>query len=186
MESYRCAVNHFLRHLGERRKISIELLTPRDFTTYRDALVRAKKSPQTANTYVKMLRIPFNLARKHGLISSNPAEAVDALPTNAVERETFTPDQVAKLIATAEENGQRDWAGAIRFGFYTGQRLSDIANLRWESIELASALPHLRLKQGKTKRNVVVPLAPALTAWLLAQPASDDPGTYLFPSLAGR
>lgn len=186
MDAYRVAVNGFLAHLGPRAKISLDLLTPRDFTGYRDGLIRSKKSPQTANSYVKMLRIPLNLARKQGIITSNPAEAVDALPSDRKDRETFTPEQVGKLIDTAEQLGMNDWAGIIRFGFYTGQRLSDIAALRWENIELAATYPHLKLKQGKTGRHVAVPLVPDLTAYLLTLPASDDPQAFLFPALAGK
>ncbi len=186
MDAYRGAVNAFLAHMGARKGVSLELLTPRDFIGFRDALVRAKKSPQTANSYVKMLRIPLNLARKHGIISSNPAEAVDLLASDAIERKTFTPAQVAQLVAAADAAGERDWSGAIQFGYYTGQRLSDIANLRWENLELAATFPHLRLKQRKTSRPVTIPLAPALVAWLLALPASDDPAAFLFPTLAGR
>ena len=184
--TYRVAVSGFLAHLGPRARIAIELLTPRDFVGYRDALVRSKKSPQTANSYVKMLRIPFNMARKHGLIGSNPAEAVEALTSDAVERITFTADQVSQLVATAAASGKPEWAGAILFGFYTGQRLSDIANLRWENIDLAATFPNLRLCQRKTKAAVVVPLAPALAAWLLDQPSQDDAKAFIFPALAGR
>jgi integrase len=184
--TYRVAVSGFLAHLGARARIAIELLTPRDFTGYRDALVKNKKSPQTANSYVKMLRIPFNMARKHGLIASNPAEAVEALTSDAVERITFTAEQVSQLVATATATGKNEWAGAILFGFYTGQRLSDIANLRWENIDLAATFPNLRLRQRKTKADVVVPLAPPLATWLLELPSQDDPKAFIFPELAGK
>lgn len=186
MSSYRVAVAGFLAHLGARRGINLELLTSHDVTTYRDALVRTKRSPQTANGYVKILRMPFDVARKKGLIASNPAEGFDPLTSDKVERSAFTAEQVGSIVAAAESAGLCEWVGAIYFGFYTGQRLSDIANLRWENIELAASFPHLRLTQRKTRRTVVVPLAPTLSAWLLAQPASDDPRTFLFPSLAGR
>lgn len=186
MSSYRVAVSGFLAHLGTRAGINIELLTSHDFSTYRDALVRSKKSPQTANSYVKMLRIPFNLARKQGLIASNPAEAVDSLPSDAAERDTFTAEQVSRIIETAKSEGLTDWVGVTLFGFYTGQRLSDIANLRWENVELAASQPHVRLTQRKTRRGVVIPLSADLAAWLLDRPGNDDPRAFLFPTLAGR
>jgi integrase len=184
--SYRTNMESFIAHLGERAKLGIEQITPRDITTYRDSKVKAGNSPQTANQAVKQLRIPFNLARKQGLIPSNPAEAVDALPSVSAERETFTGEQVKALIATAAAHGAHEWVGAILFGFFTGQRLTDISNLRWENIELAAEGPHLRLTQRKTKKVVTVPLAKELADWLLSIPASDDPQAFVFPALAGR
>jgi hypothetical protein len=65
-ESYRCTVDGFLAYLGDRARLGIEQVMPRDVRTFRDAQVKAGKSPQTANFYVKQLRIPFGLARKLG------------------------------------------------------------------------------------------------------------------------
>ena len=90
------------------------------------------------------------------------------------------------MLAAAESAGLDEWVGVVLFGFFTGQRLSDIANLRWENVELAASVPHLRLTQRKTRKGVVVPLAPRLSAWLLARSTPDDPRAFLFPSLAGR
>jgi integrase/recombinase XerD len=183
-ESYRCTVDGFIAHLGDRARLGIEQVTPRDVQTFRDAQVKAGKSPQTANFYVKQLRIPFGLARKLGLIPSNPAEAVEALPAVRAERQTFTIEQVRAVLNAAEEAGEREWYGAILVGFYTGQRLRDVTNLRWSNIDLATGV--LRLTQQKTKRSVTQPLHPELQDWLLTLSAPDNDREPLFPKLTGR
>jgi integrase len=33
-----------------------------------------------------------------------------------------------------------DWRGAILFGYFTGARLGDIANMRWSAIDLDKGL----------------------------------------------
>ena len=184
VESYRYTVESFLAHLGERARRSIELVTPRDVQTFRDGHVKAGKSPQTANFYVNLLRIPFNLARRHGLIPSNPAEAVDPLPSKRGVRGTFTIEQIRALLLTAQTEGFEEWRGAILVGFYTGQRLTDIANLRWESIDLPNSV--IRLTQRKTGRQVTLPIQVDLLDWLLTRPAPKSEREFVFPSLVGR
>ena len=49
-----------------------------------------------------------------------------------VEKGTFSPDQIRRLIDAAE----KDWKGAILAGFFTGARLSDLANLQCAVLSL--------------------------------------------------
>jgi site-specific recombinase XerD len=105
---YRKAVNDFLAHLGpERASLGLELVNVRDFQSFRDKQVKEGKTPQTANNVLKILRIPFSLARKHGLIPMNPAEAIERLSTERVARGTFTTSQLRALVAAADG----DWRG---------------------------------------------------------------------------
>jgi integrase len=43
------------------------------------------------------------------------------------------------------------------FGFYTGQRLSDLATLTWNNVDLDRG--EVRLVTGKTGRRMIIPLA---------------------------
>ena len=182
--AYRCAVESFMDHLGERVRLGIEMVTPGDVRIFRDSLVKAGSLPQTANNYVKILRIPFGRARKQGLIPANPAEAVDSLPTVRAVRDTFTAEQVRTLLDTAEREGLQDWVGAVLMGIHTGQRLTDVTTLRWANVDLAASL--LSLTQRKTKHKLTLPLHPELSEWLLAQPTAEKNSDPLFPTLAGR
>jgi integrase len=112
---------------------------------------------------------------------------------DVMERDTFTPKQVAKLVEAAEG----DWKTAILFGYYTGARLSDVANMPWQR--------KLKLKAGgkpvyqgidfenkrltyvtqKTKKLIQIPLHPQLERELRRHQSGvgDSP---VFPSLAGK
>jgi integrase len=77
-----------------------------------------------------------------------------------------------------------DWRGAILFSYYTGARLQDVANIRWDSIDLPNKL--ITYTARKTKERVIVPAHPALETHLLSLPAPDNGKAFVFPKLAGR
>jgi integrase len=96
----------------------------------------------------------------------------------------FTPDQVGALIAAA----QGDWKGAILCGYYTGLRLKDVTELRWESTD--AGLTKLELIPRKTRRKrknrkVVLPIHPQFAEWLKKQTRGIGKAP-VFPSLAGK
>src|SRR5262245_19324742 len=127
---YENAINGFLVSIGNRAKFNVNQIAPRDVVRFRDAQILDGKNPSTANDQVKIVRMAFTSARKLGYITHNPAEAVDMLPKDAdPAKKPFDIDQVKALLQTATG----DWRGAIMAALYTGARLQDVANMRWES-----------------------------------------------------
>jgi len=100
------------------------------------------------------------------------------LPVKAEKRGTFTSAQVSKLVRAA--NG--DWRGAILLGYYTGERLGDVANMRWEAIDWRNKV--IRFTPSKTKKPVTIPLHRDLEGELLKNAAICK--APMFPSLAGK
>jgi integrase len=96
----------------------------------------------------------------------------------AEERATFTPAQISKLVRAA--NG--DWRGAILLGYYTGARLSDVTNMRWDALEWRNKV--IRFTPRKTKRPVAIPLHRDLERELLKRPGIGK--AAMFPALAGK
>ena len=97
-------------------------------------------------------------------------------------KDIFSPEQVSELLCTASG----DWHGLILAGFYTGQRLSDLANLRWRNVDLVSDIKTIRFAVRKTGREIVTVVHPTLEDYLLALPAPDSDDAFLFPDLAER
>lgn len=178
---YRQVTTGFLDYIAPRADSPLAAITLSDVRGFRDAIAKSGASPATANQSVrKVLSAPFEAARRLGYIPLNPCHGVDALKDNAEsERDVFTPEQVAALCIAAKG----DWLGAILAGYYTGLRLGDIATLRWEMVDLKAGL--LRLKTGKTGKQVTIPIAAELVAWLDEQPHGIGKAP-VFPTLTGQ
>ena len=181
-ERYRQVARDFLDSLGTRADRPLEQITVQDIRAYRKAELAAGKSNNTANQSVKIISTAFNRAVRLGKIKLNPCHALDHLPEETAERSTFTPEQIRNLIRVATSP---DWKIAILFGFYTGARLSDIANLRWNAINFADRLiSFVPRKTKRAKKILVMPLHPNLEAELVKR--RGLPLAFVFPSLAGR
>jgi integrase len=177
-ERYKQVKQDFLESLGNRARLSLAHISPKDIRTYRDAELAAGKSPKTANLSVKIVSAAFNAAFRQGYITSNPCRALENLPEETAERSAFTPEQIKKLIGAAKG----DWKGAILFAYFTGARLRDVANMRWSSIDIKRQI--LTFTPRKRKKLVTIPLRSELKRQLLKSPGVGK--AFLFPSLAGK
>lgn len=178
---YLGVVKQFLDFLPiERADGNLMSLTAEDIRDFRDAEHASGKSPNTVNDAVKTIRTSLNKARRQQVLLSNPAEAVEMLTEDEIEKAVFSPSDLRKLLSVAE-NG---WKGVILAGYYTGANLRDITNMRWHQIDLAGGL--IRYKRQKTGREIVLPIHSQLADWLIELPSPDDPKAFVFPDLAGK
>jgi integrase len=178
LDRYRQVIRDFVSLLGSRANLALSHITPKDVLTYRNSITKTGKTARTANLSVKVVSAAFNAAVRQHIIESNPATALESLPVKAEEKGTFTPAQVAKLVRAADG----DWRGPILLGYYTGARLSDVANMRWDGIDWRNKV--IRFTPSKTKKPVTIPLHPDLERELLKNPGIGR--ATLFPSLAGK
>lgn len=182
---YRPVVDGFLRLLGEKRaEASIAGVTATDVERYRDAEIASGKSPSSANLALKILSAALNEAKRKGLILANPALAVELLHAPGHERQPFTDEQIAKLLAIADS----EWKGMILLGAHVGCRIGDAAKLLWAAVDLAAgtltfaAQKTNRLRHGKPQ---VVALHPELQAYF-KELRSDEPNAPVFPTLQSK
>jgi integrase len=113
---------------------------------------RAARSAQVSSTSVnldiRVARMLFLSARRDGVLSENPAEFVEGVRQRngaGSQRRAFTIPELQAVLAIADP----EWRSMILFGVYTGQRLSDIASLTWDNIDLQKG--ELRLTAQKTR-----------------------------------
>jgi integrase len=92
----------------------------------------------------------------------------------------FTIPEIQAVLSVADP----EWQSLIKFGFYTGQRLGDVAALRWSNIDLAR--DELRLVTAKTGRRMLLPISEGLRAHIESLPCPDDPIAPLHPRAAAR
>jgi integrase len=186
LDRYSPVLTRFVQYLPEaRRRSPLASITPLDCTGFLRAEKARQCSAVSANLSIKILRIVFNSARRHGLITMNPAEPVDLLHEEPDKRLPFTVEQIRHILAFADQ----EWRGIIMVGYLAGVRLGDAAQLKWSNIDLQNNL--LVYKAQKTARrkkgdkNTVVDLHPDLVSYLSAlQPGV--PAAPLFPTLSTR
>ena len=184
---YRQVVEDFLTHLGPNRaKSNIGGVRETDIQSFLDQETKSGKSASTVAIAAKVLRIPFNLAFKQGLILRVPVSGLDIPDGQAHQRKAFTWPQVLKLIAAAEGN----WVTAVMLGAYCGMRLGDCVNLKWENVNLDTQLITFvpeKTSRGRRRKELEIPLHPTLKLHLDALRASAAPDqVYLCPDLQGR
>jgi integrase len=175
------SVRLFVESLAGREKLPLEDITESDIITLRDKLSSQGRRAKTVNFITRdILQKAFRDAQKIGLIRLNPIGGVKPIRGGPkVEKGTFSADQVHRMVDAAE----RDWKGMILAGFYTGARLSDLANLRWNNVDLAERT--ITFRQKKTDALVKIPIHQDLHDHLLSLASRDSEEDPVFPSLFG-
>jgi len=179
-ERYAVAVADFLETLGKRTSKPLTSLTAADVERFLDHRIAKKLSPATVRLDVKIICGALNVARRQGLITTNPAEAVELPEADSMERGTFTPAEVKLLVDTADG----EWKLLILFAYFTGARLCDCCRMQWDGVDLAGET--LTYQQAKTGAKVTLPLHPDLLARLNKLAGTDKPEVFIMPTLAGQ
>lgn len=179
---YRTDMRDFLHWLGPRVDEDLNSIRSQDIAAYRNELL-SRVSETTVTNKIKSVRTLFSAANKEGLCMEEPTASLKLTRKGKAdggraERRAFTVEEL-KIIREASFG---EWESMILFGLYTGQRLGDLATLRWSNVDLQRE--ELRLHTRKTNRQVVIPLAAPLMEHLLFIEAADDPQAYLHPALA--
>jgi integrase len=173
------AVRLLLENLGERKHQSLESVTEADIVKLRNELLAEGRRASTVNGLVrKILAQPFRAAKNKGLIQIDPISGLKAVRGDSVEKHIFTAEQVQRLIDAATG----DWKGMVIAGFYTGARLSDLANLTWGNVDLFDRT--ITFTQKKTGAKIKIPIAEDLHSYLMTLPLKDS--APVFPTLYGK
>jgi integrase len=181
---YKKVIGDFLDHMGEKKaNLSIQSVTSRDIQSFRDNEVMKGKSEQTANLSLKTIRSLFISAHRRGLITINPALAVEVFEAPQQKRDPFTPSQINELLKHASQ----EWRTMILLGYYLGARIGDCSLVRWSDVDFQRKEVRYMPQKTKKKQEVLItPLMPELENHLLSLPSSDKADAYLSPSLAGK
>jgi integrase len=181
---YRYVVESFIKFLGKRASTNLGNIRPADIAAFRDQQKKEGKSNGTANMVIKTLRIPLNMARRQGLILSNPAEAVDLLSADRQTRTTFSRTQIADLLKVADI----EWQGMILLGACHGLRIGDAVRLTWENFNVERHSLTLRPQKTKGGANANAeeyPLHPDVADYITSLPIhNSNPKAPLFPTLS--
>jgi integrase len=160
-------VRHLRKYAAPLHPMPVGAITLRDVATLLTKIDKASGVP-TANRVRSSLSACFSWAMREGLAPSNPI-------ANTNRREEQTRDRVLsnnELRRIWNAAGDDAYGTIVKLLILTGQRRSEIGELRWGEVGAdAITLPGERTKN---KRPHVVPLAPTARALLMAQSPTDD------------
>lgn len=173
---YEKTAKRFLSFLGGDAERELGAVTKTRITDYRNQLVD-KLAAATVNRDIKIIRMIFRQARLDGYLFQDPAEGVSIIKNREGERprRPLTVPEIRAILSVADP----EWQSLIKFGLYTGQRLADLASLRWDQIDLERG--EIRLTTRKTLKRLIIPIAGPLKAHIDSLSVPDKIGVPVHP-----
>lgn len=186
MLRYQTSVGDVLVALGNDQLKDISLLTTDDVQRVQTTLARASNKASTANLKVQDFKSAIRAAFEQGIIERNVGLPVKPLPAdNSDLRGEFTIEEIRQLI----EHASPDWKGAILIAAQTGLRLSNVAELSWNEVDLRNRQFVIApVKQRKGKSEVIsIPMTDSVFQFLQSRAEGIKVSAgAIFPKLAGR
>lgn len=124
------------------------------------------KASHNAARFYRTLKAAFNKAKVWKRIGDNPFEEFKLPKIPETTAPHFDESDFKKLM---EQGITRDYKEFFTFAFRTGMRLSELANLKWVSIEFENEMLGVTNYAGfrtKSKKERLIPITPVLLAML--------------------
>ena len=178
--SYSHNWHRFERWAREQRIENMHEVTRTHVDAYTRDLFKDKLAGRTYNGHVVFLRGVFKALATAAGLAENPWADVRRLPLRTEHRENFSMEELAAICAKATG----EWRIAIALALFTGLRLGDVVNLRWDTIK-PGRIEIVPSKTARTGKRITIPLHPTL-AGLLTQHRQTVAGEYVLPQLRAQ
>jgi len=151
IRSYEAALrDHVVPRLGPTRLGDVQR---RDVQQIADDLLAKGRDPSTIRNALMPLRVIFRRAVEDGDIAVNPCSHL-RLPAVRGRRERIaSPEEAEQLLAVLAERDRAIWATAL----YAGLRRGELMALRWEEVDLAAGVIHVKRAYDEKERVEVEP-----------------------------
>ncbi|MBP1934408.1 tyrosine-type recombinase/integrase [Ammoniphilus resinae] len=126
--------------------------------SYLDNLMKERNyKPSSRNRQMNTLRSFFKFCKKAGIVNENPAEHLERLEEEKVERVFLTSDEVNTLVETIEHPLIRLVVITL---FFTGARIAECLSLELDDIDFSQKT--ILIRKGKGNKSRTIPLHPEL------------------------
>ena len=113
--------------------------------------IEQRGAPAAANKALKSIKTFLNWCVGRAVLDRSPAEGVP-LPTKEIARDrVLEDDELGRIILAARQIGE-PYGGIVELLALTGQRREEVAQMRWEELDLAQrvwTIPKSRTKNAK-------------------------------------
>ena len=185
-KAFQCDLAKFVRWFeaanGER--FDPTRVTVRDVADFRDHLARVRRQAiSTVNRALVAVRRFLGHLCKSGELSGNPADAVKELRRMPTAPKGLSSAEVRKVMREAELRGDLRASAILHLMLHCGLRVSDVAGLELEDIEIGPRSGRITCRRGKGNKQRMVPLPrearKALSEYLESRPPTPAPELFL-------
>lgn len=117
----------------------------------------AERGPVMANRTLAYTRRFFNWCVERGYTAANPCAGLKPFGTNGSRERVLSDDELAQVWHAAEQCSAV-WSPIVKLLILTGQRRTEVAEMRWPEIDLDAGTWTLPSDRTKNKRSHEVPL----------------------------
>jgi integrase len=143
-----------------------------------------RASPRRANRYLALIKKLFGWAAERGFVDASPAAVVKP-PGREVSRDrVLTDGELAAIWRCCEQVGW-PFGDLFRLLIVTGQRLGEVAAMRWESVNLGGQIWTVPAEVSKNGIANEVPLSELAIETLEGLAPLDGHSGYIFPAQNG-
>jgi integrase len=167
--SYREISRHLEIHAAPLHPLPLDAIDQR-IVADRLSTIDKNSGAVTANRARATMSAMFGWGMREGLVFINPV--VNTNKRAERPRDRVLKDPELRLVWQALNGGQ--YATIIKLLMLTGQRVNEIAGLRWSEIDLDRGVISLPAERTKNARPHEIPIAPTLLALLQAQSKIAD------------
>ncbi len=182
IKSIKLSFRQLRKHTGDANLSSMTRQTAQIF--FSSIHSRAKRA---STLYYRTLKAAFNRAIEWEYLQENPFKYVK-LPRTIKKIPLFIDEEELNLIIKSTEHP--DLRDLFALAFYSGLRLSEILNLKWEHVEFQEKMLYVRNQKEftlKGKKDRVVPISSKLIGILENRIKSipNPDGRYIFEKCLG-
>lgn len=180
IDTYRQQVATFFRWMEEEGH-TFDNLETHHIAAWVTASVQEGARPGVVRAKLGVLKAFFAWAVGQGLRSVNPVDLskMPKLRAGKALKVPFTADQYGKVLAEAEGF----WPDACTIAWHTGLRMSDVACLKWASVDLPQRLLTVEpLKKRCFNEQLTIPMSDELHAALLVLWSERSSPQFVLPA----
>ena len=153
---------------------------------------KKKISAGTFNYHIKSLTLITRVLMSKGGLSFNPWQDITRKTEIKQHRKEFTNDQIQQIFDSFSDpdlkiNHKQEYEVLFHIAAFTGLRLIDAVNLKWDSINFnRNIISLIPVKTQKVQRSVNIPIHPALKEKFEIASEWKDENDFVLPKLASR
>ncbi len=153
LSSVRSSFIHLKKYFGEAKYMTD--ISCKDAENFKNYLIN--RVPKGYAVYLRTVKASFNVALKWGYVTANPFQKIKFLKKQLCKPIFLKPKDLDHILTFLSNQMIKE---IVIFGFYTGCRLSEIINLKWNNIDLSKKIiligdDQFRTKSGKQR---VIPI----------------------------